>query len=171
MKNVNVPKHDAAKTKSIACDFEWFSENFMQIDVSALVRSVCFLLLSILFFLLLAVVWMIQFHSLQIFDIEWFQFKWKNARNSTKHFAKNKEINKIFWCCWKSNIQYGKYTYFAKVIRSFFYCCIFICENGCRQSAANSLVSHKQRKHVLDIFLYFVVNRITEPGTVKHIAW
>lgn len=42
MKNVNVPKRDAAKTKSVACDFEWFSENFMQIDVSALVRSVFF---------------------------------------------------------------------------------------------------------------------------------
>lgn len=50
MKNVNVPKRDAAKTKSVACDFEWFSENSMQIDASALVRSVFFLLFSILFF-------------------------------------------------------------------------------------------------------------------------
>lgn len=53
MKNVNVPKHDAAKTKSVACDFEWFSELFMQIDVSALVRSVCFF--AVVYFILFIV--------------------------------------------------------------------------------------------------------------------
>lgn len=57
MKNVNVPKRDAAKTKSVACDFEWFSENSMQIDASALVRSVFFFaVFYFVFFLLLSVV-------------------------------------------------------------------------------------------------------------------
>lgn len=95
---------------------------------------------------------------------------------------KCEKFNKTFCKKIKKSIKYsgavGNRIYnmenihiLRKLFALFFYCCIFICENGCRQSAANSLVSHKQRKHVLDIFLYFVVLCYSEPGTVKHIAW
>lgn len=140
------------RTKSVVRDFEWFSEISMQIDALAELAFAFSLFCPRRFDDTVTVSFIANIWNGVI------PFKLGKSRERQQNILhKNKEINKIFLRCWKSNIQYeiyGKFALFCKVF--FFYYCIFICENGCRQSMANSLVSHKQRERTCFwIFLYF----------------
>lgn len=113
---------------------------------------------------------MIQFRLSQIFEMEWFHLNWENRESGNKTFRTKIKKSIKYFCAVENRIYNMIYIRIhlesSVFLRSFFffYCCIFICENGCRQSMANSLVSHKQREHVFGYF--YILHIFVRCGSV-----
>lgn len=116
----------------ISCGF-FSSTNFSCRCFESIVCCVCVFFNSLYFFIPSTHTrsLMIQFRSSQIFEIEWFQFKWKIERQQNI-LHKNKEINKKYFVALKIEYIYkichtwtAGFSFFPFFFRFFFFFSFF----------------------------------------------